>query len=198
MIAYVKGKLAHKDPTHVIIDANGIGYYIHISLNTYAQIKDQEACQLHTYMHVREDAQTLYGFSGQPEKKLFMHLISVSGIGPSTGLVMLSSLSSEEITSAIINEEVSVIQSVKGIGSKTAQRAILELKDKLRKEGFEQSDSSKLSPSSNNTLRQEALSALLTLGINKNIAQKSIESILKKSENPINLETLIKKALQNS
>ncbi|MCF6353374.1 MAG: Holliday junction branch migration protein RuvA, partial [Cyclobacteriaceae bacterium] len=104
MIAYVKGKLAYKDPTHVIIDANGIGYYIHISLNTYAQIKDQEACQLHTYMHVREDAQTLYGFSGLAEKKLFMHLISVSGIGPSTGLVMLSSLSSEEITSAIINE----------------------------------------------------------------------------------------------
>ncbi len=197
MIAYVKGKLAHKDPAHVIIDANGIGYYIHISLNTFAQIKDQEACQLHTYMHVREDAQTLYGFSGHAEKKLFMHLISVSGIGPSTGLVMLSSLSSEEITSAIINEEVSVIQSVKGIGSKTAQRAILELKDKLRKEGFEPADD-KLLAGSNNTLKQEALSALLTLGINKNIAQKSIETILKKSDNSINLETLIKKALQNA
>jgi len=197
MIAYVKGKLAHKDPTHVIIDANGIGYYIHISLNTFSQIKEQETCQLHTYLHVREDAQTLYGFSGIAEKKLFMHLIAVSGIGPSTGLVMLSSLSAEEIKSAIINEEVAVIQSVKGIGSKTAQRAILELKDKLRKEGFEPSES-KLSGGSSNTLKQEALSALLTLGINKNAAQKSIESILKNSDVSINLETLIKKALQNS
>ena len=197
MIAYVKGKLAHKDPTHVIIDANGIGYFIHISLNTYAQIKEEEACKLHTYLHVREDAQTLFGFSGIEEKNLFLHLISVSGIGPSTGLVMLSSLSAEEIKSAIINEDVKVIQSVKGIGSKTAQRAILELKDKLRKEGFEPSES-KLSTGTNNTLKHEALSALLTLGINKNIAQKSIESILNKSDKTINLETLIKKALQNS
>jgi len=197
MIAYIKGKLAHKDPTHVIIDAKGIGYFIHISLNTYAQLKDQEACQLHTYLHVREDAHTLFGFGEIDEKKLFLHLISVSGIGPSTGLVMLSSLSADEIKSAIINEDVAVIQSVKGIGSKTAQRAILELKDKLRKEGFEPSEA-KLSSKSNNTLKQEALSALLTLGINKNVAQKSIESILNKSDGSINLETLIKKALQNS
>jgi len=197
MIAFVKGKLAFKDPTHVIIDTNGIGYFIHISLNTYAQLKDQEACQLHTYLHVREDAHTLFGFGDIDEKKLFLHLISVSGIGPSTGLVMLSSLSADEIKSAIINEDVSVIQSVKGIGSKTAQRAILELKDKLRKEGFEPPES-KLSFKSNNTLKQEALSALLTLGINKNNAQKSIESILNKSDDSINLETLIKKALQNS
>jgi len=197
MIAYIKGKLAHKDPTHVIIEANGIGYYIHISLNTYAQIKEQESCQLHTYLHVREDAQTLFGFGAIAEKKLFLHLISVSGIGPSTGLVMLSSLSAEEITAAIINEEVAVIQSVKGIGTKTAQRAILELKDKLRKEGFEPSDH-KISGRTNNTLKHEALSALLTLGINKNVAQKSIDSILNKSDNSINLETLIKKALQNS
>ncbi len=197
MIAYVKGKLALKEPTHVIIEANGIGYYIHISLNTFAQIKEQEAAQLHTYLHVREDAQTLFGFGSNEEKQLFLHLISVSGIGPTTGLVMLSSLSAEEIKSAIINEDVAVIQSVKGIGSKTAQRAILELKDKLRKEGFEPSES-KLSSGSSNTLKQEALSALLTLGINKNAAQKSIESILKKSEVSINLETLIKKALQNS
>ena len=197
MIAYVKRKLAFKDPTHVIIEANGIGYFIHISLNTYTQIKDKENCQLHTYLHVREDAQTLFGFSGLPEKGLFLHLISVSGIGPSTGLMMLSSLSADEIKTAIINEDVKVIQSVKGIGSKTAQRTILELKDKLRKEGFEPSED-KFSQGSNNTLKQEALSALLTLGINKNVAQKSIESVLKKSENSIILETLIKKALQNS
>ncbi len=197
MIAYLKGKLAHKDPTHVIIDVNGIGYFIHISLNTYSQIKDQESCQLHTYLHVREDAHTLFGFSGVDEKKLFLHLISVSGIGPSIGLLMLSSLSTQEITAAIINEDVDIIQSVKGIGSKTAQRAILELKDKLRKEGFEPSEAN-FSAGINNTIKQEALSALLTLGLNKNIAQKSIDSVLAKSENSINLETLIKKALQNS
>lgn len=197
MIAYVKGKLVHKDPTHVIIEANGIGYFSHISLNTYTQIKDQEDCLLHTYMHVREDAQTLFGFGSTEEKGLFLHLISVSGIGPSIGLMMLSSLSAEEIKSAIINEDVKVIQSVKGIGGKTAQRAILELKDKLRKEGFEPSEA-KFSAGSNNTLKQEALSALLTLGINKNVAQKSIDSVLNKDNNSINLETLIKKALQNS
>ncbi len=197
MIAYVKGKLAHKDPTHVIIEANGIGYFIHISLNTYTQIKESESCKLHTYLHVREDAQILFGFADKGEKTLFLHLISVSGIGPSTGLVMLSSLSTDEIKKAIINEDVNVIQSVKGIGSKTAQRTILELKDKLRKEGFEPSED-KVSAGSSNTLKQEALSALLTLGINKNVAQKSIDSILNKSDNSINLETLIKKALQNS
>ncbi len=197
MIAYVKGKLAHKDPTHVIIEANGIGYYIHISLNTFSQVKDKEAISLHTYLHVREDAQTLYGFAGQAEKELFMHLISVSGIGPATGLIMLSSLSAQEIKTAIINEDVKVIQSVKGIGGKTAQRTILELKDKLRKEGFAPPEAN-ISTASNNTLKQEALSALLTLGINKNVAQKSIETILNKADNSINLETLIKKALQHA
>jgi Holliday junction DNA helicase RuvA len=197
MIAYLKGKLAHKDPTHVIVDVNGVGYYIHISLNTYSQVKDQEACQLHTYLHIKEDSHTLFGFSGLAEKKLFLHLISVSGIGPSTGLMMLSSLSTDEIKTAIIQEDVKVIQSVKGIGGKTAQRAIIELKDKLRKEGFEAPEG-KLLSSSSNTIKQEALSALLTLGINKTVAQKSIDSVLKKSDNSINLETLIKRALQNS
>jgi len=197
MIAYLKGKLAHKDPTHVIIDVGGVGYFIHISLSTYSQIKEEESCKLHTYLHVREDAHTLYGFSSLAEKELFLNLTSVSGIGPSIGLMMLSSLSTSEIKTAIINEDVKVIQGVKGIGSKTAQRAILELKDKLRKEGFEPTDED-ISSSSNNTLKNEALSALLTLGINKNVAQKSIESVLIKNENTINLESLIKKALQNS
>ena len=197
MIAYLKGKLAHKDPTHVIIDVGGVGYYIHISLSTYSQIKEEESCKLHTYLHVREDAHTLYGFSALAEKELFLNLTSVSGIGPSIGLMMLSSLSTNEIKTAIINEDVKVIQSVKGIGNKTAQRAILELKDKLRKEGFE-STGEDISSNSNNTLKNEALSALLTLGINKNVAQKSIESVLIKNGNTINLESLIKKALQNS
>lgn len=197
MIAYLKGKLALKEPTHVIVDVGGIGYHVNISLNTYSLIKDEEICHLHTYLHVKEDAHTLYGFKSENEKSLFLHLISVSGIGPSIGLTMLSSLSTEEIKSAIINENVAVIQGVKGIGGKTAQRAILELKDKLRKEGFEPTEG-QVSSESNNRLKSEALSALLTLGINKNVAQKSIESVLNKSGNTINLETLIKQALQNS
>ncbi|MCB0496747.1 MAG: Holliday junction branch migration protein RuvA [Cyclobacteriaceae bacterium] len=197
MIAYLKGKLAHKDPTHVVIDVGGIGYLVNISLNTFSQIKDEENCHLHTYLHVKEDAHTLYGFKSGGEKELFLHLISVSGIGPSTGLTMLSYLSPEEIKAAIVNEDVKIIQGIKGIGNKTAQRAILELKDKLRKEGFEPSEG-QFSSETNNTLKREALSALLTLGINKNVAQKSIDSVLNKSGNTINLETLIKQALQNS
>lgn len=197
MIAYIKGKLAHKEPTHVVMDVGGLGYHINISLNTFGQIKDEENCHLHTYLHVKEDSHTLYGFKSIGEKELFLHLISVSGIGPSTGLTMLSYLSPEEIKTAIINEDVKVIQGVKGIGGKTAQRAILELKDKLRKEGFEPTEG-QVSPNNNNTLKREALSALLTLGINKNVAQKSIDSVLNKSGNTINLETLIKQALQNS
>lgn len=197
MIAYIKGKLAHKEPTHVVMDVGGLGYHINISLNTFGQIKDEENCHLHTFLHVKEDSHTLYGFKSIGEKELFLHLISVSGIGPSTGLTMLSYLSPEEIKTAIINEDVKVIQGVKGIGGKTAQRAILELKDKLRKEGFEPTEG-QVSPNNNNTLKREALSALLTLGINKNVAQKSIDSVLNKSGNTINLETLIKQALQNS
>ena len=197
MIAYIKGKLAHKEPTHVVMDVGGLGYHINISLNTFGQIKDEENCHLHTFLHVKEDSHTLYGFKSIGEKELFLHLISVSGIGPSTGLTMLSYLSPEEIKTAIVNEDVKVIQGVKGIGGKTAQRAILELKDKLRKEGFEPTEG-QVSPNNNNTLKREALSALLTLGINKNVAQKSIDSVLNKSGNTINLETLIKQALQNS
>lgn len=197
MIAYIKGKLALKEPTHVIVDVGGMGYHVNISLNTFGQIKDEESCHLHTFLHVKEDAHTLYGFKTSGEKELFLHLISVSGIGPSTGLTMLSYLSPEEIKSAIVNEDVHVIQGIKGIGNKTAQRTILELKDKLRKEGFEPSEG-QFSGETNNTLKREALSALLTLGINKNVAQKSIDSVLNKSSNTINLETLIKQALQNS
>lgn len=195
MIAYIKGKLAHKDPTYVVIDVQGIGYHIHISLTTYSAIKDQENCMLHTYLNVKEDSHTLFGFSDEAEKKAFLQLISISGVGPSTGLMIQSSLTASELHHAIINEDVNTIQSVKGIGAKTAQRIILELKDKLKKEGVGALDQTS-SGSSYNTVRSEALSALTTLGINRNIAEKTIDKILKNSGNEVTLEELIKLALK--
>ena len=197
MIAFVKGKLVHKEATHVVIDVNGIGYHVHISLATFSKIKDQEDCKLFTYFHVKEDIQALYGFLSEVDKLFFMDLISVSGIGPSTGMIMQSTMSTDELKSAIIAENVETIQSVKGIGSKTAQRVILELKDKIKKEGFS-ADSGQVSDSFDNKLRSEALSALVMLGINRSTAQKSIETVLRNSENNITLEQLIKRSLQAS
>ena len=195
MIAYIKGKLVHKDPTYVIIDVQGIGYKINISLTTYSAIKDQESCKLHTYLNVKEDSHTLFGFSEEAEKKVFLLLISISGVGPSTGLMVQSSLSADELQQAIINDDVKTIQSVKGIGGKTAQRIILELKDKIIKEGIASSDQTS-SHAGYNTVRSEALSALTTLGINKNVAEKTVDKILKSSGNEVTLEELIKLALK--
>jgi Holliday junction DNA helicase RuvA len=197
MIGYLEGKLAEKEPTRIIVDLGGIGYEVHISLNTYGDIKDIDSTKLFTYLHVKEDSHTLYGFSTTAEKDIFLKLISISGIGPSTGIVITSFLSVDEIKSAIVNEDVKVIQGVKGIGAKTAQRVILELKDKLHKEGIE---ARIISPAVtvNNTLRQEALSALMTLGIQKGAAEKSIDAILAKSDQQISLEELIKTALKRA
>jgi len=197
MIAYLKGKLALKEPAFVIIDVGGIGYHVHIALNTYADLKDEELCHLHTYLHVKEDSQTLYGFLKLSDKQLFLDLISVSGIGPSTGLMMLSSMSSMEIIQAIANEEVKTIQSIKGIGAKTAQRVILELKEKAQRLAGDSVIDNSHSQSGNN-IRNEALTALVTLGINKSVAQKSIDVILRNSGNTLTLEELIKRSLQSS
>lgn len=197
MIAYVKGKLVEKDPTYVIIDVGGLGYDIRISLNTFSALKDQENCKLFTYFHVKEDIQALYGFSEVSEKQIFMNLISISGIGPNTGLVMLSSLSPGEIQSAIINEDVKTIQGVKGIGAKTAQRVILELKDKMKKEAL-LDPSMKIPESSHNTIKSEALSALTTLGIPKAVAEKNIDFILREHGDDMVLEQLIKLALKRA
>lgn len=197
MIAYLNGRLAYKDPTYVIIDIQGVGYQIKISLNTFSKIKDEESCKLHTYLHIKEDGHTLFGFAEKSEKSLFLLLISISGVGPSTGLMILSSLAPTEVENAILNEDVRTIQGVKGIGAKTAQRIILELKDKIGKD--QESDSSKIiSPSAENTIRNEALSALITLGINKAVAQKSIDRILKGLDRQISLEELIKLALKSA
>jgi len=194
MIAYLKGKLVHKEPTHVVIEVNGIGYQVGISLHTFSDIKDREDIKLFTYLQVREDAHILFGFATEAEKHMFQLLISVNGVGPSTALVVLSYLAPEELKSAILSENAAVLQAVKGIGGKTAQRIILELKDKLRKEPEE----SNIPGFSHNTVRQEALSALVTLGIGRAAAEKSVDAVIKKSGNSLRLEELVKQALKNA
>ena len=197
MIAYIEGKLTFKDPTFVIIETNGIGYQIKISLTTFSNIKEMEKCRLHTYLHIKEDAHTLYGFNENTEKQTFLELISISGVGPGTALMVLSSLSAFELQNAIVTEDVKTIQSVKGIGLKTAQRIILELKDKFKKNSIG-ADNKILATSSYNTIKNEALSALVTLGIPKAAAEKNLESILKREKEELSLEQLIKLALKSS
>jgi Holliday junction DNA helicase RuvA len=195
MIAFLKGRLAHKEATYVILEVNGIGYRVFISLNTYTAIKNEEACTLFTHFHVKEDAQLLYGFTNSAEKQTFQLLISISGVGPNTALMVLSTLSSVELKNAIVSDDVKTIQSVKGIGAKTAQRIILELKDKVIKEGVSPEDNSGVS---NNTLKEEALTALVTLGISKNVAEKSVLKILKTADADITVEELIKRVLKSA
>lgn len=195
MIAYLEGKLAHKEPAFIIVDIHGIGYQVKISLNTYLKIKDLERCKIHTFLHVKEDAHTLYGFHDIQEKEIFLSLISISGVGPGTALMITSSLNVLDLKKAIVNGDVNTIQKIKGIGAKTAQRIIIELKDKIAKEGVI-SDSDFIISPQNNTIRTEALTALTTLGIAKNVAEKSVDSILKNSPEGITLEELIKQALK--
>lgn len=196
MIAYIDGKLTHKEPAYVIIDVQGVGYQILISLQTYSALgAGDERCRLYTYLSIREDAHVLYGFSTFDEKSLFLDLTSVSGIGPSTALMMLSSLSSPEIRHAIVSEDVRTIQSIKGIGSKTAQRAIVDLKDKFKKDNL-LGGTPALFSAATTAIRSEALAALTTLGIQKAVAEKSIDTILKKHNNDITLEQLIRLALR--
>jgi len=197
MIAYLEGEIANVDPTYVIIDIQGVGYFIKISLNTYSKIKDLKTVKLHTHLVIKEDSHTLYGFFDLLEKEIFTQLISISGVGPSTGIMITSSMEVDEIKKAILNADVSTIQRIKGIGNKTAQRIIIELKDKISKEGLETSPNHLIS-NEYNTLRTEALTALITLGISKNLAEKSIDSILKSSSNNITLEELIKEALKRA
>jgi Holliday junction DNA helicase RuvA len=192
MYDYLNGKLVSKSPTHVILEVGGIGYHIHISLTTFAQIKDMEACKLFISFQVREDSHTLFGFATEGERHLFNHLISVSGIGPNTGRMMLSSITPEEIQSAIVNGQVAVIQKIKGIGPKTAQRVILELQDKLKKLG---SDTLLPITAAKLSVPEEALSALVMLGFAKNQVEKVLTAILQK-EGDLSVEDLIKAALK--
>jgi len=197
MIAFLKGRLVYRDPTHVLVDVNGIGYHVNISLQTFSAVKEQENIHLFTHLTIREDAHILFGFSAEDEKKLFQQLISVSGVGPSTAIVMLSYMNTQELKNAIVREDAASLQAIKGIGGKTAQRVIIELKDKLKKESWEEAQPS-ISSTPHNTVKKEALSALLTLGLPKAVAEKSIDTVLKKSGNTITLEDLVKQALKNA
>jgi Holliday junction DNA helicase RuvA len=193
MYAYIDGKLVFKSAAYVVIDAGGVGYHINISLNTYSKIGTVERCKLFTWLHVKEDAHTLYGFADEGERRLFLHLISISGIGPNTGRMMLSSITPEEIQNAIISGNVSLIQRIKGIGPKSAQRLILELQDKLKKEGPDTLGTVIL----NKTAKDEALSALVMLGFVKNAAEKVLDQEIGKSSNELTVEQLIKAALKS-
>lgn len=195
MYAYIDGKLVFKCAAYVIIDAGGIGYHINISLNTYSKLPGTERCKLYTWLHVKEDAHTLYGFSDEGERRLFLHLISVSGIGPGTGRMILSSITPEEIQVAIVKGDLSQIKKIKGIGPKTAQRLILELQDKLKKEGIE----TLTDIPQYNTAKEEALSALVMLGFSKNVAEKALDNVSQthKEQGNLSVEQLIKSALKN-
>jgi Holliday junction DNA helicase RuvA len=196
MIDYLNGKLVHKDPTYVLLDVGGIGYHVNISLQTYSKIKDEEQLRLLTFLHIKEDAHTLYGFKEPHEKRLFLLLISINGVGPNTGLMILSSLSSEEIEQAILSGDVTTIQGVKGIGTKTAQRIILELKDKVGKSTTGETAAPLGFLQGGNKIREEALQALITLGFPKAVAEKNLALVLKKSGGNLSLEDLIKASLK--
>ena len=190
MISHINGKLVEKTPTYVVIDCNGVGYKLNISLQTYSSIQS-ENCKLLTHLAVKEDSHTLYGFYTSEERDLFRQLISVSGVGPSTARMILSTYSAEEIVNYIITADVSSIQNVKGIGGKTAQRIIIDLKDKVGK-GKETSD---LLFTQDNTIKEESLSALLALGFTKKVACKKMEQVIKNHEGEITVEDLVKRSL---
>ncbi len=191
MITHIQGKLIEKNPTNVVIDCNGVGYHLNISLHTYSQIPDQENLRLYTHLQVKEDSHTLYGFSSLSEREIFRLLISVSGIGTNIARTMLSSLSPKQVREGIAIEDIALIQSVKGIGLKTAQRVIIELKDKVLK--IYDIDEGSISIS--NTNKEEALSALEVLGYTKKQSNRVVEIIIAANKDA-NVETIIKEALK--
>ncbi|MCK5401383.1 MAG: Holliday junction branch migration protein RuvA [Flavobacteriaceae bacterium] len=191
MITHIQGKLTEKNPTNVVIDCNGVGYHLNISLHTYSQLSDQENLRLYTHLQVKEDSHTLYGFSTLSEREIFRLLISVSGIGTSIARTMLSSLTPKQVREGIAIEDVALIQSVKGIGSKTAQRVIIELKDKVLKIF----DIDEGSISQSNTNKEEALSALEVLGYTKKQSDRVLDKIIATNQEA-NVETIIKEALK--
>jgi len=192
MITHIRGKLIEKNPTYAVIEASGVGYWLNISLNTFSLLPDNESAFLYTHLAVKEDSHTLYGFISKIEREIFRLLISVSGVGPSLARTMLSSMTTDEIQQAIASGNVGVIQSVKGIGAKTAQRLLVDLKDKISKTYIVD----EVSVTQNNTNKNEALSALEVLGFAKKQAEKVIDKILIEDQT-MSVEVLIKKALKN-
>ena len=192
MITQIRGRLVEKNPTYVVVDCSGVGYLLHISLQTFSALPEDENVRLFAHLSVREDAHTLYGFMSKTEREVFKLLISVSGVGPSIARTMLSSMTSEEVQNAIASDNVALIQSVKGIGAKTAQRVIIDLKDKIIKTyGIDE-----VSVSQNNTNKDEALSALDVLGFNAKQSERVIDRILKENSD-LSVENIIKQALKN-
>lgn len=193
MIAYIQGTLTHKSPALVHIEANGIGYEVQISLHTYSRIQHLQECKLLTYLHIKEEAHTLYGFFEEGEREVFLHLIGVSGIGAATARMMLSSLPPDEIIRAIVQENEKLLESIKGIGGKTAKRLILELRDKLAR----RREIPQIAALANNTLQEDALNALVALGISRSMAEQAISKIIKAQPALNDLELLIKQSLKN-
>lgn len=191
MIAYLKGKLAQKNPNYVIIECNGVGYFVRISLNTYDKLGKEEAILLHTHLAIKEDAHELYGFFEEQEKELFLQLISISGVGGNTALLILSSIQPKELQSAIEREDVDQLRRIKGIGPKTAGRIILELKGKLKL-------STEAGKTSGSSLRNEALTALTGLGFPRAEMEKRVDTILAESSAEVKLEEVIRKALKGA
>jgi len=192
MIAFVKGIFVYKSPAVVHVDVNGLGYEVQISLNTFTSIQSMTQGLLYTHLHIREDAQVLYGFFDMKEKELFIQLIGVNGIGAGTARVMLSSLKPDEIIRAIVQGNVKQLESIKGIGKKTAERVVLELRDKLSK----QSSETNIAALVNNTLEHDALNALMALGIARNGAEQAIRKVLFAAPNTTQVEDIIKQALK--
>ena len=196
MITHIEGKLIEKNPTYVVIDCGGVGYFINISLHTYSKIENAEKCKLYTHLTIREDAHILYGFADLQERHLFRHLISVSGVGVSTARMVLSSLSPDEVHQAILTKDVALLQSVKGIGAKTAERIIVDLKDRLEKEGIN-ADALSAVPETSNKIKNDALSALVMLGFAKSAAEKAINQVLRTEGVELTVEHLIKASLKS-
>lgn len=198
MIAFVEGIIEELNPAIVVLNLNGLGYEVRISVQTFSKLKGLDKCRLQTYLNIKEDAHTLFGFFDVAEKKSFLDLISISGVGPGTALTILSSLSFDELSTAILREDVKTIQSIKGIGLKTAQRIILELKDKIKKDASSLSLSQNIPLNSHSAMRNDALAALVALGIPKPSAEKTIDTILKTHDSNITTEQIIKIALKSA
>jgi Holliday junction DNA helicase RuvA len=194
MIAFVRGKFVRKTPAQLIVDVNGIGYELQISLHTYSFISNKDEGQLHTYLHITENGQTLFGFYGQDEKELFLQLISVSGVGASTARMMLSGLKPDDIIKAIVQGNTKQLESVKGIGRKTAERLIVELRDKLGKISVENVMAETQGYAST---ERDAVNALIGLGITKPMAEAAVKKVSQSAKETLSLEDIIKQSLKN-
>jgi Holliday junction DNA helicase RuvA len=192
MIELLNGRLIEKSPAHAVIECAGVGYFVHISLHTYEKLGNHEACRIYTHLVIREDEHLLYGFAEREERQLFRHLISVSGVGPNTARLILSSYKPRDIQTAIVSENADLLKTIKGIGLKTAQRIVIDLRDKIAKD----EPHLQISSLANNTTQNEALSALIALGFDRNIALKVLQKVLDKQGADAPVETVIKEALK--